>query len=42
MWVGAFDDAEEFELVGEIFMDDKPGTYDFAGDHPRHAGLPQM
>ena len=40
MWIGAFDDAEQFKLVGEICLDDKPSTYDFVGDHPRHAGLP--
>ena len=32
---GAFDDAEQFSLTGEIFIDEKPATYDFAGDHPR-------
>ena len=40
MWTGAFDDAEQFRLVGEICVDDKPGTYDFVGEHPRHGGLP--
>lgn len=35
MWVGAFDDAEAFKLVGEIYVDEKPSGYDFAGDHPR-------
>ncbi len=40
MWVGAFDEAEQFQLAGEIYLDDKPSTYDFAGDHPRHGQLP--
>ncbi len=35
MAVGAFDDAAAFELREEIFIDDKPGGYAFAGDHPR-------
>ena len=33
--VGLFDDAEAFRMTGEIFIDRKPGGYDFAGDHPR-------
>jgi hypothetical protein len=33
--VGAFDDAAQFELAGEIFIDEKPGGYEIAGDHPR-------
>lgn len=32
---GLFHDAEQFELAGEIFVDEKPGGYAFAGDHPR-------
>ena len=35
MWAGAFDDSELFKLVGEIYIEDKPSGYDFAGDHPR-------
>jgi len=33
--IGAFDDAEAFKMAGEIFIDNKPGGYGFAGDHPR-------
>ncbi len=36
--MGAFDDAEPFRLTGEIYIDEKPGGYDFAGDHPRLTG----
>ena len=32
---GLFDDGEQFELAGEIFIDEKPSGYAFAGDHPR-------
>lgn len=35
MSVGAFDDADAFKLGGEIFIDNKPAGYAFAGDHPR-------
>lgn len=35
MPTGAFDDVEQFELAGEIFIDEKPSGYSFAGDHPR-------
>jgi len=35
---GAFDDVEQFDMAGEIFIDEKPGGYDFAGDHPRLTG----
>ncbi len=35
LWVGAFDDPEPFKLTGEIFVEEKPSGYDFAGDHPR-------
>ena len=38
LWVGAFDDPSAFKFAGEIFVDDKPGFYDFAGDHPRLTG----
>ena len=38
MCVGAFDDASAFELVGEIYVDEKPPGYAFAGDHPRQTG----
>lgn len=35
---GAFDDESAFELVGEIYIDEKPPGYGFAGDHPRQTG----
>lgn len=36
--MGTFDDQSGFELVGEIYVDEKPPGYDFAGDHPRQTG----
>lgn len=36
--MGAFDDQSVFKLVGEIYVDEKPPGYDFAGDHPRQTG----
>lgn len=38
LWVGAFDDQAPFRLTGEIYVDDKPPGYAFAGDHPRLTG----
>ena len=38
MWVGTFDDQTPFRLTGEIYIEDKPAGYDFAGDHPRMTG----
>ncbi|MEJ2088701.1 MAG: GFA family protein [Gammaproteobacteria bacterium] len=38
MCTGAFDDQTPFELVGEIYVDEKPPGYNFAGDHPRQTG----
>ena len=35
---GAFDDQTQFDLVGEIYVDEKPPGYAFAGDHPRMTG----
>ena len=35
---GALDDPELFTLSGEIFVDEKPSGYSFAGDHPRLTG----
>lgn len=32
MTVGAFDDAERFRMVGEIFVDHQPPGYQFAGN----------
>lgn len=38
MSVGAFDDPSPFRLVREIFIDEKPDGYAFAGDHERWTG----
>ena len=38
LMTGAFDDQSVFNLKGEIFIDEKPATYDLAGDHPRLTG----
>lgn len=35
---GTFGDASSFKMIGEIFVDQKPATYEFAGDHPRLTG----
>ncbi|MFT6580234.1 MAG: GFA family protein [Alphaproteobacteria bacterium] len=35
VWVGAFDDNDSFTLANEIYIDNKPDGYSFAGDHPR-------
>ncbi|MBC2776380.1 GFA family protein [Parasphingopyxis marina] len=35
---GLFDDAEKFELVEEIFIDEKPAYYSFAGDAAKKTG----
>ena len=35
MAVGAFDDVAAFRLASEIFIDEKPEGYAFAGEHPR-------
>ena len=35
MWVGTFNDQTPFKLTGEIYIDAKPDSYAFAGDHPR-------
>ena len=42
MSVGAFDDQSPFRLASEIYIDDKPPGYDFAGDHPRMTGAEFM
>lgn len=39
---GTFDDESIFELAGEIFVDEKPAGYNFAGDHPRQTGAEFM
>ncbi len=35
MALGAFDEQDQFDLAGEIFVDEKPAGYNFAGDHER-------
>lgn len=42
VWIGAFDDPAPFQMSGEIFVDEKPGAYNFAGDHPRLTGAEFM
>lgn len=32
---GALDDQDGVAMQGEIYVDKKPSTYSFAGDHPR-------
>ena len=38
IWMGTFDDQAQFKLAGEIYIDEKPASYEFAGDHPRLTG----
>ena len=38
VWMGTFDDQSLFKLAGEIYVDEKPAGYQFAGDHPRMTG----
>lgn len=38
MTIGAFADESPFSIAGEIFVDEKPPGYNFAGDHPRQTG----
>jgi len=42
MAIGAFDEQSAFELVGEIYIDEKPPGFDFAGEHPRQTGAEFM
>ena len=35
MCLGTFDDQSEFRMTTEIFIDRKPDSYKFAGDHER-------
>lgn len=35
MSTGSFDDQSPFVMGGEIYVDNKPGSYAFAGDHTR-------
>ena len=32
---GLFEHSDDFKLAGEIFIDNKPDNYEFAGDHSR-------
>ena len=32
---GTLEDWSDLKMAGEIYIDRKPGAYDFAGDHPR-------
>ena len=36
--MGSFDDQRPFKIASEIYVDDKPAGYDFAGGHPRLTG----
>ena len=36
--MGSFDDQRPFRIGSEIYVDDKPTGYDFAGVHPRLTG----
>lgn len=38
VWSGTFDDPAGLELAGEIYIDEKPGFYALAGEHPRQTG----
>lgn len=38
IWMGTFDNLEVFRLAGEIYIDEKPPGYEFAGEHPRMTG----
>lgn len=42
LWMGTFDDPAPFDVVGEIFIDEKPAAYELAGDHPRLTGAEFM
>ena len=42
LWLGTFDDQKPFRLASEIFIDEKPDSYEFAGDHPRLTGEQMM
>jgi hypothetical protein len=35
VWQGTFNDQTPFRLTGEIYVDEKPSGYEFAGAHPR-------
>lgn len=36
--LGVFDDQSPFTIASEIYVEDKPPGYHFAGDHPRMTG----
>ncbi len=38
MHLGSFDDQQPFKIASEIYVDDKPAAYEFAGVHPRLTG----
>ena len=38
--IGLLDDADGLRLRHEIFTGEKPDCFAFAGDHPRHEGIP--
>ena len=38
MATGCFDDDELCQVAGEIYIDEKPSGYAFAGEHPRLTG----
>ncbi|MFW5834945.1 MAG: GFA family protein [Pseudomonadota bacterium] len=40
--VGVLDGVEDFVFTMEIFVDDKPGSYAFAGDHEMMTGAEVM
>ena len=42
VWAGFFDDQSTLNMVGEIFVDEKPPGYSFAGDHERLTGAEFM
>jgi len=39
---GVFDDQSRFQLDGEIYIEEKPQGYNFAGDHIRQTGAEFM
>ena len=42
IWAGTFDDSTSFELVDEIYIDEKPAWYGLVGDRPRLTGAEFM
>jgi len=35
---GTFDNPDHLKLIGEIYIDEKPSSYDFKGEHERLTG----